>query len=91
MTESLQGIFSLQRCKVMVTRDPVGANGSPRWHLSISHPARLPSYEELKAARYKFLPDDIYVAQIFPPQSEFVNLHPYCIHLYELGKDEFVP
>lgn len=68
-----------------------------RWHLSLSHrsnilsPAngaplsgRLPTYDELKGARYDLLPDEIYAAEIFPPREEFVNLHPTTRHLWEV-------
>lgn len=54
------------------------------WHISMSLPDRLPTYEEMKEVRYKFLPDNCYMAQIFPPSSEFVNVHPFTLHLYEI-------
>ena len=57
-----------------------------KWHLSISSPNRLPKYAEMKHARYKMLPDDCYIAQIFPPQNEFVNAHKNCLHLWEIDK-----
>lgn len=66
------------RCTIIVTID----NGL--WHLSISTPNASPSYKEIKEARYKYLPDDIYVAQIFPPKSEFINIHKYCHHLWQI-------
>jgi hypothetical protein len=55
-----------------------------RWHMSISTNHRLPTYEELKSARYKYLPDDITMAQLFPPKAEFVNIHNYTLHLWEI-------
>lgn len=70
--------FAFGKCTVLITKD----NG--KWHLSISKPNASPSYNEIKEARYRFLPDDVYMAQIFPPKGEFVNIHPYCHHLYEL-------
>jgi len=66
------------QCKVIVTID------QGKWHLSISREDRSPSYEEIKKARYQFLPNEIHAAQIFPPKEEFVNLHPFCHHLYEV-------
>lgn len=69
------------KCYVMVSKD----NGL--WHMSISRKDRLPNYEEIKYARYAYLPDDIYIAQIFPPTSEFVNAHQFCLHLWELSGD----
>ena len=54
-----------------------------KWHLSVSAKHTL-GYYEIKEIRYKFMPDDMHVAQIFPPRDEFVNLHEYCFHLHEL-------
>jgi hypothetical protein len=70
--------FTMGRCAVTVSKD------KGKWHLSISTPYESPKYSEVKKARYQFLPDDIYVAQIFPPKKEFINIHPYCHHLWEL-------
>lgn len=67
-----------------------------RWHLSISHnsyirtsrnqnkPGRMPSWDELKEARYKFLPPGVNVALMFPPEDLYYNLHPTCLHLLEI-------
>ena len=68
-----------------------GANG-PRWHLSISHrtneaqpkPGRYPTWDEIKDARYRFMPGDIYVAQILPPSSEFISVHDTTFHLWQI-------
>lgn len=56
------------------------------WHLSVSANHTL-GYYELKEIRYKFMPNDMQVAQIFPPREEFINLHENCFHLYELRED----
>lgn len=58
-----------------------------RWHLSVSANHTL-GYYELKEIRYKFMPNDMEVAQIFPPREEFINLHENCFHLYELAPAE---
>jgi hypothetical protein len=76
-----EGTFKMGRCIVIVTND----NG--KWHLSISCKDCQPSYKEIKEARYKYLPNDIYVAQIFPPQEEFVNVHTYCHHLWQIDSE----
>lgn len=78
-TEEFQGMF--RGCFLIVTKD------DGLWHLSMSRKDRLPSYDELKDARYQFMPDVHYAAQIFPPKSEFVNAHQFCLHLWELGGD----
>lgn len=76
---------------VIVQLEPGG------WHLSVSHrgltldprtlapaPGRLPTFLELKDARYRFCPDDVTMAMIFPPSSEWVNVHPTTLHLHQI-------
>lgn len=54
------------------------------WHLSVA--AKYPlGYYEIKQLRYLFMPNNMQVAQIFPPREEFVNIHENCYHLFELG------
>lgn len=74
------GVYRMGRCYIIVAIE------DGKWHLSISTPTASPSYNEIKQARYKFIPDNVTMAQIFPPMGEFVNLHPYCHHLWEIEK-----
>jgi hypothetical protein len=55
-----------------------------RWHLSISHPDRDPTWEEIRSARYALLPDEAQMALILPPKAEYVNAHEHCFHLWEI-------
>ena len=67
-----------------------------KWHLSISHrlsilnaegqpePGRIPTWDEIKEARYLYCPDDKHMAMILPPPKEFVNVHPTTMHLWEI-------
>ena len=52
-------------------------------HLSISHPRRYPSWDEIYDARYRFMPDEMSVIMYLPPKSEYVNLHSNTFHLWE--------
>jgi len=57
--------------------------GGGYWkHLSISHPRRYPFWDEILDARYAFFSNTETVIQIMPPESEYVNLHPNCFHLW---------
>jgi len=58
------------------------------WHLSISHPLRYPTWDEIYTARYDFLPGEINAAILLPKKSEYVNIHPNCFHVYELRDAE---
>ena len=66
-----------------VTRDLYSA-GQLRWHLSISTSYRYPTWDEIREARYALCPDDITMAMLLPPRSQYVNLHPNCFHLHEV-------
>lgn len=77
--EYKEGVFKMGRCDIIIAKE------NNKWHMSISTRNASPSYKEIKAARYKYLPDDVYMAQIFPPKEEFINLHPYCHHLYQIN------
>lgn len=66
----------------------VSHNENGLWHISISRKDRIPTYGELKEVRYHFCPDVPYMAQIFPPTAEFVNVHENCLHLHEITPQE---
>lgn len=59
-----------------------------RWHLSISHPNRYPTWDEIKQARYDLTPNHVTMAQLLPPKEEYVNLHPNTFHLHEVRMRE---
>lgn len=71
-------LHQMGECRIMISID------GGKYHMSISCEDRLPTYEEIKKARYELLPDEIYMAEIFPPKAEFVNVHPYCRHLWQI-------
>ena len=71
--------------RVLVGQERPGGRGTPMlWHLSISHATRLPTWDEIHDARYKFCPDQARMAMFLPPKAEYVNLHPTTMHLYEV-------
>ncbi len=57
------------------------------WHLSISTPYRNPTWEEIKQARYDLLSHNITMAMVLPPTEEFVNIHNFCFHLYQIPNE----
>jgi hypothetical protein len=69
---------------IICGREPCGPGGALRWHLSISHARRNPTWEEIREARYALVPDEVTVAMFLPPRAEYVNAHPFCFHLYEV-------
>lgn len=76
---------------VYVGREPMGDR--PLWHLSISHrtneasprPGRYPTWDEIRDARERFIPDEVTVAMLLPPKAEYVNVHQTTFHLWEIS------
>lgn len=54
------------------------------YHLSIFHPNRYPTWDEIKEARERLLPLSKHFAMIFPRPQDYVNIHNNCFHLWEL-------
>lgn len=65
-------------CTAFVGREPDG------WHVSVSHPKRVPSWDEMRTAREAMTPDGVTMAILFPPSSEYVNVHERCLHLWQV-------
>lgn len=55
-----------------------------RWHISVSHPSRYPNWEEIKAARYRLVPDEVCMVQALGPPKSWLNVHENCFHLWEV-------
>jgi hypothetical protein len=71
-------------CAVMIAMEPSGPMATLLWHMSISHPTRYPTWDEIRDARYTLCPKNITMAMLLPPENEYVNAHPNCFHLYEI-------
>jgi len=51
-------------------------------HVSCSYKNRLPSWGELKEVKSLFIGKEKTAIQMLPPDSKYVNIHPYCLHLW---------
>jgi len=61
-------------------------------HVSVSLSTRCPTWEEMCMVKRLFWDDDDCVVQYHPPKSEYVNCHPYCLHLWrQIGKEFQLP
>jgi hypothetical protein len=52
-------------------------------HISASYPARLPSWQDLGQLRAVFFPPDTDVIQVLPRAGDYVNVHQFCLHLFQ--------
>ena len=69
-----------------------GYRGDEQWvHVSTAMPSRLPTWEEFSEVKRVFMGPDLTAIQVFPPQAEYVNVHPNCLHLYARMDQRVVP
>ena len=56
---------------------------APPWeHVSVSTAVRCPTWEEMCRVKDLFWDPEDAVFQIHPPEKEYINQHPYCLHLW---------
>lgn len=56
-------------------------------HVSISHPERYPTWDEIRDTKYALFQDGEDAVMILPRKKggpRYVNVHPRCFHLWEL-------
>ena len=73
-------VYTLGECSVIVTRE------YDRWHMSIAHPRRYPTWDEVATARYRAIPANTWMAMMLPPPAHFVNVHENCFQLVETAE-----
>lgn len=60
------------------------------WHVTVSHPNRYPSWDEMASARERLTPDHVTMEMVLPPSppsppsAQYVNLPSTCLHLWEV-------
>ena len=56
-------------------------------HVSVSRTDRCPTWDEMCQVKDLFWDKDDCVVQYHPPESEYVNNHPNCLHLWRPTED----
>ena len=51
-------------------------------HVSVSCVDRTPTWEEMAFIKEQFWEDNEVCFQLHPSKSEYVNCHPYCLHIW---------
>jgi hypothetical protein len=64
------------------TTDIDGEEGQNWEHVSVSTSYRTPSWAEMQWVKEQFWNDDEVAFQLHPAKKDYVNLHPYCLHLW---------
>jgi len=67
----------------------IASDGLGWEHVSVSRRDRCPTWDEMCQVKGLFWDDDDCVVQYHPPKSQYVNNHPYCLHLWRQVGSEF--
>jgi hypothetical protein len=61
-----------------------GVDSDYNWeHVSVSTKRRTPNWNEMCFVKNLFWQEDECVVQFHPPKSDYVNCHPFCLHLWK--------
>jgi hypothetical protein len=71
-----------KRLRVVATLDLTAAWG-PLLHVSLSYPKRLPDWETVRLVKDAFY-GDVDACMILPRREDYVNVHQFVFHLFQL-------
>lgn len=82
------GVFAVRRGPTILRI--ISSIGMGWEHVSVSTASRCPHWDEMCFVKDLFwLPTEC-VVQYHPPESDWVNNHPYCLHLFRPTEGEIL-
>lgn len=66
----------------------IASDGEGWEHVSVSMPNRTPSWKQMCFIKSLFWDEQDCVVQYHPPESEYVNNHNHCLHLWRPTEQE---
>jgi hypothetical protein len=85
MKDGCNGAFVIKRSGVilrMISSDGTDEEAMGWEHVSVSCLHRTPRWEEMCWVKDQFWEDEEVVHQIHPKHSQYVNYHPFCLHMW---------
>jgi hypothetical protein len=79
--------FQLGKCIIFVSQQIE----TGLYHMSISHPDRYSTWDEVAKARYDLLPPELDMVMHLPSPEQCINIHENCFQLRELRLIEGEP
>ena len=84
------GAFMIRSLKIKVVLAAIASDQCGWEHVSVSLPNRCPTWDEMCFVKDLFWDEEDFVVQMHPPKSDYVNCHPYCLHLWRrAGTNDF--
>ena len=83
----IRGVYGTAEGAFQIRRDGIPlkiiASCGMGWeHVSVSAPGRCPTWGEMHHVKELFWSDDECVVQYHPPKEDYVNCHPFVLHLW---------
>jgi hypothetical protein len=75
----------------VITSGKTERDGKRWWHVSCAYPDRLPRWSDLREVKDLFIGKEKKAVQVLPAESEYVNIHPYCLHLWHCLDEDVTP
>lgn len=86
------GAFHIHSLKLSRSLYAIASDGEGWEHVSVSLHNRCPTWEEMNFVKNLFWDEDDVVIQYHPAKQDYVNNHPYCLHMWRpIGVDLPVP
>lgn len=76
------GAFLIKSLKLKSPLTVMASDGMGWEHVSVSLPGRCPTWAEMCFIKNLFWDADDVVMQLHPAQSDYINNHPFCLHLW---------
>lgn len=84
------GVFEIPVIKLNVGLCVIASDGFGWEHVSVSMPKQCPNWDHMTLVKKLFWDDTDLVVQYHPPETNYVNIHPYCLHLWrKAGTNDF--
>lgn len=78
----MTGAFEIPMKTTGKTAMVISSDGLGWEHVSVSLPNRCPNWEEMCYIKDLFWQEDEVVIQIHPAKKDYINNHPFCLHLW---------
>jgi hypothetical protein len=84
------GVFIIHSLKLKNQLTVICSDGMGWEHVSISLNTRSPTWEEMTFVKNKFWDKEDLVVQFHPVESDYINNHEFCLHLWRrTGTNDF--
>jgi hypothetical protein len=85
------GVFSIRVPGEEYMLLVIASDGFGWEHVSVSMHERCPTWDEMCMVKSLFWDSEDTVMQLHPPESQWVNNHPYCLHLWRPSNGMEIP